>query len=109
MGYRLGELNQRVTIEQSTNVRNNSGGASVTWSTRAQVWALVRPLRGDERKNLQRRESIGDYLIVTRNRSDVLARDRIDWRGRKLNIVFIRERGPRQQFLEIEAVLGGSS
>lgn len=109
MGYNLGALNQRVTIESQSTVPDGAGGATGTWSTLDTVWAMVRPLRGDERENAQRREGTGDYLVVMRNRDDVLPKYRLGWRSRKLNITFIRARGPRTEFLEIEARIGGSS
>lgn len=107
--YRLGELNQRVTLESKARTRDGVGGASVAWSSYATVSALVRPLSGREREHAGRREATADYLVVIRNRTDLVEAHRIGWAGRKLNIVFIRSRGSRTQFLEVEVVLGGSS
>ena len=69
----------------------------------------MRPLTGREREHAGRREATADYLVVIRARDDLVEANRLGWEGRKLNIVFIRNRGTRTQFLEIEAVLGGSS
>ena len=107
--YRLGELNQRVTLERKTRAQDGVGGATSTWATIATVAALVRPLTGREREHAGRREATADYLVVIRARDDLVEANRLGWEGRKLNIVVIRNRGTRTQFLEIEAVLGGSS
>lgn len=107
--YRLGELNQRVTLESATDAEDGSGGSDETWSTYATVWAKVTPMQGREGEAGSRREATSAYVIVIRNRDDVEEGDRIGWRGRKLNVTFVRGRGVREQFMEIEATLGGSS
>lgn len=107
--YRLGELDQRVTLESSTMTQDGAGGAETTWSTYATVWAKVTPLTGRESERSDRREATSAYLIVLRNRDDVVEGHRLGWRGRKLNVTVVRSQGPRLQFMEIEAQLGGSS
>lgn len=107
--YRLGELDQRVTLESSAMTQDGVGGADTTWSTYDTVWAKVTPLAGQERQEADRRTATSAYLIVMRNRTDVVEGHRIGWRGRKLNVTFVRGRGVRVQFMEVEAQLGGTS
>lgn len=109
MAYEIGELDQRIALQRRTRTRDDAGGATTTWTTYATVWALVRPLSGRERERLMREEATANYLVVIRERDDVLPSDRIQWRSRELNIRFIKSRGARAMYLEIEAELGAAS
>lgn len=101
-----GMLNQRVTFRRVTMTGDGVGGATTTWTDLFTLWACVQPLRGREREQSMRDEARADYLIVVRNRDDLRATDVAEWRGRTLNLRFIRDRGPRTGWLEIEAELG---
>ena len=46
---RIGDLRQRLVLEEPSRVSDGGGGASETWVEVAQVWALLRPLSGQER------------------------------------------------------------
>lgn len=46
---RIGDLRQRLVLETADRVGDGAGGAAETWVEVAQVWALVRPLSGQER------------------------------------------------------------
>lgn len=107
----LGELNQRVAIKRKNLTRNSvTGGATAaTPSTLATVWAKVEPLRGREKMAAQREEATSDFLITIRNRDDLKEEDYFEWSGRKLNITFIRRKGLREPFLEIEATMGAAA
>lgn len=109
MTYRGGELDQRVTIRSRTRAPDGAGGFSEHWSDVATVWALVRPMSGRERENADRQEASANYLIVVRYRSDVKESDSIYWRGNEYNIRFIKDRGPRALYLEMEAERGVAS
>lgn len=104
--YRVGELSERVALKRPVLARDDSGGAVRTLQDLATVWAMVRPLTGREREQAERTDSVADYLVVVRARSDLQAKDVIVWRSRTLNIRFIRDAGPQPLFLEIEAAAG---
>lgn len=103
--YGAGELTERVTLRRYTETKNAYGTLSHTPSTVATVWALVRPLSGSERDRAQQTEERANYLVVIRYRSDLTEKDYIVWRGSEMNIRFLKDRGPRARFLEIEAEL----
>lgn len=105
----LGELDQRVVFQRKTRTQDGAGGAAKSWSDVATVWAHVRPLRGRERQDGGRAEGVREYLVVVRWRDDLLDGDRIEWRGRYLNIRFPQDRGRRSEYLEIEAEMGVAS
>lgn len=109
MAYQAGQLDQRISLQRKSRVRDGAGGATETWTEYAEVYAMVRPMTGRERQNAERAEALSDYVVVIRYRSGILPSDRIEWRGRKLNIRFIRNQGPRTSWLEIEAEMGASN
>lgn len=106
MAYQSGQLDQRVTFKRRSKRPDGYGGNTVTVSEVATVWAYVRPLNGTEREQAQRQEGIASYMIVIRNRDDLLDTDTAVWRGREFNLRFRRDQGPRPQWLEIEADKG---
>ena len=77
----LGRLFERITIEQSTPSTNTQGGQTLTWSTLAQVWAAVRPLRGAAREQLQAQKvgAIIAHEVEILYRADVTPKMRIAW------------------------------
>jgi len=104
--WQIGELDQRVTLESATLAGDGAGGATQSWAAYATVWAKVRPMTGRERMHAERQEASADYLVVIRRRSDVLEKHRVGWRGRYLNVRFVREAGPRKAYLVLEAEMG---
>jgi len=106
--WQIGELDQRVTLESATLASDGAGGATSSWAAYATVWAKVGPMtyRYRERMLADRQEASADYLVVIRRRSDVLEKHRIGWRGRYLNVRFVREAGPRKAYLVLEAEMG---
>lgn len=106
MTYRTGELTERITFYREQSVSDGMGGTTAGWISLGPVWALVRPMSGGERERAQRVSAESNYLIVVRNRADLTEKDIAEWRGRRLNLRFIKYRGPRALFLEIEAEMG---
>lgn len=105
-----GELDQRISFQRASEVRDDAGGSDTTWSEFARRWAKVVPMKGRERQNAQREEAVADYVITIRDDIDLLESDRIvaitgPWAGRGFNIRFLRQQG-RTAYLEIEAELG---
>lgn len=102
----LGEMTEELGFYSRTLTADGSGGATAAWTLYATVWAHVRPLTGGERLAAMRTEAKGMFLIVMRNRDDVKEADSISWGELELNIRFIRARGPRDLYMELEAELG---
>lgn len=106
MSYRAGELRERVTFRRKSEETDEYGTVSETLSDIATVWAHVRPMSGRERTQAQQLEANANYLVVVRNRDELTEADVVVWRGDTMNIRFIKDRGPRSLYLEIEAERG---
>lgn len=105
MPYYIGELDQLVSIQREARTADSMGGASVAWTTVANVRALVRPMSGREVERAQKVGTEAMYLVVIYRRDDVRESDTILWNGIRLNIRVARHR-PRSLFLELEAERG---
>lgn len=107
--WKIGQIDQRISLQRSSDVDDGAGGSVATWTEYAEVWAHVVPLSGREREQQQRAEATSNYLVVIRYRSDVVEGHKIRWRGRELNVRFVRSEGPRTSWLEIEAEMGAAA
>ena len=106
----IGELDQRVTIEQPTLVDDSSGtGKDRTWSTLAKVWARVTPVSGSERVLGAQVESPTLYRVVIRRRADVTAHMRVLWITKSMNIKAVVDPGPREAFMTLDCEAGVAS
>ena len=45
----IGKMRFRVSLQQAVRVSDGGGGAIMTWSPVAELWASITPLGGDER------------------------------------------------------------
>ena len=45
----IGALRERLTLEAPSRASDGGGGATVTWTTAAEMWGAVRPVTGEER------------------------------------------------------------
>lgn len=67
----IGELRERLTLEAPLRAADGGGGATVTWTEVAVLWAKVTPRGGSERFELDRVAGKASHEIVIRYRSDV--------------------------------------
>lgn len=105
----LGELTELVALGRKTLTGDGIGGATSVDNLYApEVWAHVRPIRGEESQAGQRTEAQAMYLVVVRNRDDVKVGDFVRWNGVDLNVRFPRLRGPREHMLELECEIGAA-
>ncbi|MES2959799.1 MAG: phage head closure protein [Pseudomonadota bacterium] len=102
-----GQLDQRITIQQSTPTKNDRGEAIPAWSTLATVWAKAEPLRGREFFAAAQMQESVDVKFTIRYRDDITAQMRVLWRGQPHDIVSppIDVRGQRES-LELMCVQG---
>lgn len=107
--YRTGELDQRVTIRRKSTSQNDYGTLEETDTDLATVWALVRPMSGQERDRAQQTEARANYLVVLRtvvvDKHSLTEKDVVVWNGDEMNIRFLKNRG-RSLYTEIECERG---
>lgn len=104
---RAGDLDQRITIQTSTNTRGSSGEMIQTWGTWKTVWAQVQTVGGAERFYSPQLIAETSHKIKIRYLAGVVPTMRILWRGRYLDITYVdvsRQREGEMYMLCREAV-----
>jgi len=81
---RAGSLRERVTIQQSSVSADGLGASDgpVSWAaiaTTPTVWARIAPLRGSERTEAMRLESVVSHEVTIRYRTDLTTAMRLSW------------------------------
>jgi len=66
---RIGALRHRIDLEAPIRTNDGGGGASVTWSTLAEIWASIEPMNGQESVLGDGLASRISHEIVVRHRS----------------------------------------
>jgi SPP1 family predicted phage head-tail adaptor len=104
---RIGKLDQRVTIQQRTQVRGAMGGHTFTWGTLAAVWARVEAVGSGEAREGDKPVGRARFLVTIRHRADVTAEHRVSWGSRVLQIegvesVHARERSTALRCVETQ-------
>jgi len=84
----IGRLRHRITIQQQTVTRDAYGGEVIAWSDVATVWALLTPVRGQERQltAAAQVQATMIYQVRIRYRADIHPKMRILWGTRVMDI-----------------------
>lgn len=106
MTFRPGELDQRIIIERPVMASDGMGGNVATWSTHLTLWALVRPISGNENVDFERVQGEARYLFVVRYPIDIKDADRILWEGDYYNIRVRKKPKGRDLYMQINAERG---
>jgi SPP1 family predicted phage head-tail adaptor len=101
-----GRLDQRVTLERRSRVADGAGGGADAWTAVAELWAAVAPISGRERTQARQVESPALYRVTIRPRADLTTADRFVWQGRRLNVRFVADPGPRPLYLTCDCETG---
>jgi len=104
----IGEMDQIITFEQPQTAPDGSGGQTLSWTTLAQAWAKVKPVKLDESERQGAVRAARGYLFTVRRRTDLSEAMRIVWNSESFNIREIRLPGGRASYMEIMAVAGVS-
>lgn len=83
---RAGELRQRITIQQSSASRTNSGGKTYSWSTYATLWAKYESLQGGEYYASQQETGESAGRFKCRYYSGVTTDMRVSWSSQTYDI-----------------------
>lgn len=90
------KLNKRITIEEVTETSDGAGGFTTSWSTKAVLWAMIRPVFAVEDFEASKIEGVVTHLIVVRYLSGITPKMRISYDGRIFDIkgvINVMERG----------------
>lgn len=102
---KVGDLDQRVTLQSRTVVKDANGQDIITWFTEASVWAQVQAVRGREFFAAAQVQQEQTLKVRIRWRSGVLPSWRLVWQGRNHDITGIIPVG-RNDMLEIMCLQG---
>ena len=108
----IGNLDQRITLQEKVRVSDGSGGWLKEWQPlvgNATVWADVLALAGGESNQDGGVNASGRYKVTIRNRDDFSEAGRMIWNGGAYNIRNIRRNGSREMFLVFEAERGAAT
>lgn len=105
----IGELRRRLALEAPTSSPDGGGGAMISWTELATLWADVRARRGDERDRADRPDARLHLQVRIRYRRDVTTAMRFRHEGRVYNIRSLFDEDGRERFLTCLCEEGGAS
>ena len=83
----IGSLRHRVMIEAPVRANDGGGGALITWTPVAEVWASITPQAGAESVVAEAVSGRISHEIVMRHRDDIAPAMRIRLGSRKFDIL----------------------
>lgn len=98
----LGSLDRRITLQNYTATQSDYGESIPTYSTLATVWAMVKPINGNESVTADKITVKADCLFTIRYRTSVTEKTRIVYNSVNYDITNISEVG-RRKYLELTA------
>jgi len=104
----VGQLRERITIQQEVRSSDGMGGGGVTWNDVDTVWAKVSPLRGVERTQANQQQGEVMYRITMRYRTDIKTDMRIAWGSVMFNITSVYSPDMRSRFLTLDVTEGAA-
>lgn len=90
-----------MTLQQAARAPDGQGGATVTWSDVATVFANVQPLVGQEAVVSRQLQDSLTHKVTMRWRGGVKAAMRLKWGTRLFNIREVRNIDERNHVLEL--------
>ncbi len=84
----IGQLRERVELQELTTTRDSIGGIIETWTTTDTLWAKVEPMSAGEQYRRQQIQAGADWKITTRYRRDIspTPQMRFRWQGHTFEI-----------------------
>lgn len=104
-----GRLDQLVRFQQETTTSDGGGGVTRSWgdiALRAEEWAKVLPVRGDEQVAAQSQRGVVLYQVIVRYRDDITSAMRIQWGTKTLNVRSAVDPDNERRWLQILAEEG---
>lgn len=101
---RIGQLKDRITIQNYVRTPDGYGGYDETWQDIATVWANIKPLRGREFFQAQQIQSEITHKITIRYRNDIDKTCRVKYNSKTFDIKSIIDIDNKHRFLEIMCI-----
>lgn len=103
MPVAIGDLRERVQLQQEIRARDDVGGFDSTWSAIATVWARVAPASVGERFMRQQMQASAGWKVTIRQRSDLSLSPklRVVWSGRTFEVRGMTNADERRRFIEL--------
>jgi SPP1 family predicted phage head-tail adaptor len=95
----IGALRDRLTLESPSRADDGGGGAAITWTSVADLWASIQPITGDERLRADAVSGRVTHQVWIRYRADVVPAMRFVAGARILDIVAVLD-GSRRDRLQ---------
>jgi SPP1 family predicted phage head-tail adaptor len=100
----IGDLRHRVMIESATRASDGGGGAILSWSLVAEVWAAIWPRTSDETFELDRLAGRATHDVWIRFRSDIKPEMRIRFGPRVFDVRGVLDAEDRGRWLKCPCV-----
>jgi len=82
-----GKLDRQIKLLRYSTTTDTAGGTVESYVEFATVWAMVKDLRGSQLLAAQQSNSMITTKFQIRHRTDLTAKDRIEWNGKQYEIV----------------------
>ena len=96
-----GKLRHRVTIQKLEEVDDGYGGIEEKWQDMITVWAVVEPLRGNERYTAQQVQAELTHKVTIRYKPGIKPDMRLKYGDRILEIEAVIDVEERHRWLEL--------
>ena len=90
---RAQSLRRKIVIQRKVSTPDSIGGETISYATRCQLHADVKPLAGRELLLAQQFAPSAQMSFLVRYRSDILETDRVIWKGEAYDIQYLMEMG----------------
>lgn len=98
----IGALRARLILEAPTDVMDDNGGFTRTFSTLAVVWGEITPASGRASFDANQSEELLSHRIRIRWRSDVSSQHRLRLGARIFTIRSVQDAGEDKRFLRLD-------
>ena len=96
-----GKLRNSIIIEREVTLPNDSGGQDIVWTTYKRLKAYIKVKSGTERVRGMKLESPLSHSIFIRYTADILPTDRVNYKGRYMQIRAVINTEERDRWIEL--------
>lgn len=105
--YQHGELDELIDFRREIEVSDGSGGIEYKLADiDRDVWCKVSPMSGKESERFDKLNPEETSRFLTRYRTDIKEKDRINWNGEEYNIEHIPRVSRRSMYSQFYATRG---